>query len=310
MSNQAPAWFKEVIKDKVTVQFQSHGGLLDHTMMGGDTKAGTVKFPIIGRSQVYKLTGAIEFVPVGGPGLSTVSVNLEDYEASEWWRTQDAYKAGPNEQAALAQIVTKAVRRERDLIKLRALRAFANTGGSGVTTIGDGTNVIDIIELEQARAEIAATGADDTGEANVFCILPAMAMTQLCFYKEFADANWVGLDNAPFSKTQRMRMKTVRGVNYIEVPDEYVEEYSEGKLEAFMWHKESMGAETPWNQENVSLTQHADRQGSPWLMKAGVGGAAIGIQGAGVKRIRFEKLTKPIRPVVQIFDTTPPVEET
>lgn len=304
MSQQAPAWFKEVIKDKVTVQFQAHGGLLDHTMMSGDTQAATVKFPIIGKSKVYKLTGAIEFVPTNGPGLSMVSVPLEDFEASEWWRTQDAYKAGPNEQAALAQIVTKAVRRERDLIKLRALRKFASTGGSGVTTIGDGTKIIDILPLERARAEIAGTGADDTGEVNVFCLLPAMQMTQLCFYKEFADAQWVGLDNAAFSKTQRLRMKTVRGVNYIEGPDEYFEEYDTNKLESFMWHKESMGAETPWNQENVSLSQHADRQGSPWLMKAGVGGAALGIQGEGVKRIRFAKQAEPVRPAIETIDVT------
>ena len=304
MSQQAPAWFKDLIKDKVTIQFQAHGGLLDHTMMGGDTQAATVKFPIIGRSKVYKLTGAIEDVPVSGPGLSTVQVSLEDYEASEWWRVQDAYKSGPNEQAALAQIVTKAVRRERDLIKIRALRAFANLGGSEVTNIGDGTQIIDILQLEQGRAEIAGTGADDTGEVQVFCMLPSMQMTQLAFYKEFADATWVGLDNAPFSKAQRMRMKTVRGVNYIEGPDEYFEEYEAGKIEAFMWHKESMGAETPWNQENVSLTQHADKQGSPWLMKAGVGGAAIGVQGKGVKRLRFAKQTTPVRPAIETRDVT------
>jgi hypothetical protein len=93
-----------------------------------------------------------------------------------------------------------------------------------------------------------------------------------------------------------MRMKTVRGVNYIEGPDEYFTTYDTGKLEAFMWHKESMGANTPWNQESPSMSQHHEMQGSPWLIKAGLGGAAIGIQEKGVKRFRMAKITAPVRP--------------
>lgn len=295
MSQHIPAWFKEVIKDQVTVQFQAHGGLLDATMMSGDVQANTVKFPIIGRTEVYELTGAIEKVPVGGPSLTTVQLTMKDFEASDWWRTQDAYKAGPSEQAALANIITKAVRRKRDKIKIDALTTFADAGGD-VTTIGDGTGRIDVLHTEQARAEIAGTGADEAGEANIFALFPAMWMSQLCFYKEFADAQWVGLENAPFSKTQRMRMKTVRGIHYIEGPDEYFKEYTAGALEAFMWHKESMGAETPWNQDSTTMSHHPDYQGSPWLIKAGIGGAAIGIQGKGVKRFRMLKITAPARP--------------
>ncbi|RUT93239.1 phage capsid protein, partial [Mesorhizobium sp. M7A.T.Ca.TU.009.02.1.1] len=93
MSIQIAAWFTEKIKDKVTVQFQAHGGLLDGTMMSGDTQANTVKFPIIGRTEVYKLTGAIERVPVTGTGLTTVQLTMDDFEASDWWRVQDAYNA-------------------------------------------------------------------------------------------------------------------------------------------------------------------------------------------------------------------------
>ncbi len=298
MSQNIQAWFTEKISGLVTIQFQSHGGLLDGTMMSGDVTANTVKFPIAGRSKVYKLTGAIEDVPVNGPGLTTVQITMDDFEASEWWRTQDAYKSGPNEQQTLATLVVNAIRRERDLIKIRALTDFANLGPAGVVTIGDGTAIPDITHFERARAEIAATGADETGEVQVFAGLPAMWMSQLAMYKEFADAQWVGLDNAPFSKTQRMRMKTCRGINYIELPDEYITEYTAGKLEAFVWHKQSMGAEIPWNQEAPDITKQTGKQGSPYLIKVGLGGAAIGIQGAGVKRMRFQKLTDITRPAV------------
>lgn len=291
MSQNIAAWFTEKIKDKVTVEYQSHGGMLDGTMMSGDVVANTVKFPIIGRTEVYKLTGAIERVPAGGPGLSTVQMTFEDFEASDFWRTQDAYKAGPNEQQALVTILVNAVRRKRDTIKLDALGVFAAAGGD-VQTIGDGTAKIDILELEQARAQMAGASVDD----EVYCGLPAMWMSQLCFYKEFADAHWVGLDNAPFSKTQRMKTKSVRGVNYIELPDEYFSGKDGTSLYAYMWAKNAMGAETPWNQETPSITPQPILQGTPYLVKTGLGGAAIGIQGKGVKRLDFLKIAKPVRP--------------
>lgn len=36
---QAPNWFREVIKDKITIMYQAKGGYLDGTMMSGDTQA-------------------------------------------------------------------------------------------------------------------------------------------------------------------------------------------------------------------------------------------------------------------------------
>ncbi|MER2633265.1 MAG: phage capsid protein [Rhizobiaceae bacterium] len=306
MSIQIANWFTEKIKDKVTVQFQAHGGLLDGTMMSGDTQANTVKFPIIGRTEVYKLTGAIERVPVNGPGLTTVQLTMEDFEASDWWRVQDAYKAGPNEQAALVQIIVMAIRRKRDKIKLDALAAFA-AGGFGVTTIGDGQSIIDVLDVELARTQIAATGADDTGEIKVFCALPAMWMSQLAFYEEFGKASWVGAADAPFSKTQRSKMKSVRGVTYIECPDEYFAGPDTDEWYAYMWHHDSMGAEMPWNQEAPTITRETIMQGSPYLVKAGLGGAAVGIQAAGVKRLWFQKQTALVRPPRQTVnvDVTP-----
>lgn len=300
------AWYREVIKDKVTIKFQAHGGLLDGTMMSGDTQANTVKFPIAGRTEVYELTGAIEPVPTGTLDLTTVQLTMRDFEASGWWRTQDAYKAGPSEQNTLASLIVNAVRRKRDKLKIDALTAFCNANpGSEIVTIGDGTGVIDVLHTERARAEIAGTGADeDGGYASVFALFPAMWMTQLCFYKEFADAQWVGLDSAPFSKTQRLRMKTVRGVNYIEGPDEYFTEYESTKLEAFMWHRDSMGAEMPWNMEAPIMTQDHTKQGSPWLVKAGLGGAAIGVQAKGVKRFRMAKIVAPTRPAIHTIADT------
>lgn len=301
MSQQIEAWFRELIKDRVTIQYQADGGLLDGTMMSGDVQANTVKFPIIGRKEVYKLTGAIEKVPVDGPSLTTVQLTMEDFEASDWWRSQDAYKSGPNEQAALATIITKAIRRKRDTIKLDALEAFHAANPSEVATIGSGSEVPDLLHFEQGVAEILATGAED----QIFTLIPTMWESQLAFYKEFSEAPWAGADNAAHSKSTRMRRKTVRNVTYIVGPDEYFVSPNSGELHAWMWAKEAMGAEMPWNKEAPSITQHAEYQGSPYLVKAGMGGAAVGIQAAGVKRLHLKKITAPTRPAVETIAVTP-----
>lgn len=295
MSLDIANWFKELIKDKVRIAMQAHGGLLDNTMTTGDTNAGTVKFPVAGRiDNVYKLTGAIEMVPVGSLGLRTVPLTLEDFEAAGWWTTQDAYKAGPSEKDALAQMLTKAIRRKRDTIKLDALAAFQAANPATVKTIGTGAEVPDVLHFEQGRAEIGSYGDDEDEE--VFCLIPEMYSTQLKFYTEYANAQWVGPENAPFSKTQRMRMKTIQGITYIVGPDEYFSGDGGTGLYTWMWKKGAIGAETPWSQENPSLTQHTDRQGSPWLAKVGMGGAAVGIETEGVKRFHLKKITAPVRP--------------
>jgi hypothetical protein len=297
MSAQAPAWFKEIIKDKVTIGLQAHGGLLDNTMMTGDTQAGTVKFPIVtGQSTVYKLTGAIEDVPVSNPGLTTVTLTLDDYEAAEWWRTQDAYKSGASEQDALAKILQKAIRRKRDTIKLDALSAFYTLdGGINITTTGTGAEVPDVLHFEKAAAELKAYGQDD--DDQIFVIVPELWMSQLSLYKEYANSQWVGPENTPFSKTQRLKMRTIRDINYIVAPDIYFSSPAgqPTQLISWMWMKSSMGAETPYNLETATLSQHEEKQGSPWLAKAALSGAAIGIQAKGIKRFLLSKITSVVR---------------
>ena len=296
MSQQVTAWFKELIKDKVTIFMQAHGGLLDHTMMAGDVQANTVKFPVVsGRSAMYKLTGAIEPVPVSNPGLSTVSLTMDDYEAAEWWRTQDAYKAGPSEKDALARLLAKAVRRKRDTLKIDALKAFHTAdGGVNITTVGTGAEVPDVLHFETQAASLMSYGQDEDDE--IFCLIPSKWDAQLSLYKEYADARWVGPENAPFSKTQRMKMKKIRDITYIVGPDEYFNSTLGTDWEAWMWMKSSVGAETPFNLETANLTQHAELQGSPWLAKTNLSAAAIGIQAKGVRRFLLLKnntLTRP-----------------
>jgi hypothetical protein len=291
MSQQISAWFKEKIKDKVTIAVQANGGLLDNAFTSGDEMANTVKFPIAGgQSNMYKLTGAIEPVPVSNPGLSTVTLTMDDYEDAQFWRTQDAYKAGPSEQDTLAQLMAKGVRRKRDRIRLDALDAFyVADGGTNITTIGTGAETSDILHFEEARTQLEALG--DWGASECYCLLPSKWAAQLTLYKEFSNSQWVGPSNTQWSEMQRMQMKTLRGVTYIVAPDSYFSSPSgqPTQLVSYMWMKDAMGANTVVNMENVKITTRDDLQGSPIQLKTALSAAAIGIQAKGVKRFLLAK---------------------
>jgi hypothetical protein len=290
MPLEAETWFKEIIRDLIAVQYQAVGGYLDGTMTGGDLEAGTYKFPIIGRLEAVLLTGAIQPVQAGEADLDIVSVSPSDYEASAWVRKQDLYKMGPNQQAGLAKLLTMAIKRKRDQIKRDALHTF--TAATATQDIGGSTTLINPRLLEQGRAEIAATGADDMSLGGVFCPLMEKWMSQLCQYKEWNDARYVGSNDLPWSKAMRDRAKTVRGVHYFTMPDEmFLSDDSGTSYITHMWGVSAVGAETPWNQEAPEFTKHPQMEGSPWLGKTGVGGAAVGIMRNGVKKIRFKAQT-------------------
>lgn len=291
MSSTSPAWFKEVIKDKITIDLQSFGGFLDGTMTQGDVQAGTVKFPVVGGvSSVYKLTGAIEQVPVNNPGLSTVTLTLEDFESSEWWRTQDAYKAGASEQDALKQLMVMAIRNKRDAIKFDAVKAFYDANTAAIATTGTGAELIAPEYIEAARAGLNIYG-DSNIDDEVFMPIPEMWMSQLEFYQVWNNTMYGAGVADVFNKTQRTKMKKVRGVNYIVCPDSYFRIPSAGQWESFLWRKSAFGAETPFNQESPDVFPVPTMQGTPWLAKSNISGAAIGILTKGVKRVLLLKNT-------------------
>lgn len=296
MSLTSPNWFNEKFKDKITIDLQAFGGLLDGTMMEGDVQAGTVKFPVVGgTSSVYKLTGAIEPVPVNDVGLSTVTLTFEDFEASEWWRTQDAYKAGAREQDALKALITMAIRRKRDGIKFDAVKAYYDANTGSIATFGTDATVPDPYLFETARAALNIYG-DANIDDEVFCPVPTMVMSQLDVHELYGKTEWGAGVSEVFNKTQRHQMRKVRGINFIVCPDNYFREPGTSGWETFMWRKSAMGAETPFNNESPAVFPQPQMQGTPWLAKAGISGAAVGILTKGVKRILLDKITAVTKP--------------
>lgn len=293
MSIQAENWFREQIRDRVRIQYQAAGGLLDGTMTAGDADGNVIKFPIAGRLESYKLTGAIQKITQSSPDLSMVQVTPDDFEAAAWYRTQDLYKSGPNEKETLSTLIRKAISRRKDWIKLDALQNFMSVG-SPPATIGDGNGTFDIIDIEQIAGEFAGDGVED----EIFLPIPAMWMSQLKLYKEFSNADYVGSGDLQLAKNPRTMRRTWSGITIFTLPNEYFDRYAPGGTSQYTWawSKDAMGSEERWDGAAPNITQHHDYEGSPWLVKSNVSGAAVGILPKGVRRLHFKKLTRPVRP--------------
>lgn len=300
MSAQAENWFRELIKDMIVTKAELSGGYLDGTMMGGDEEAGTYKFPVFGGNiETVELSGAIEDVTASDAELTTIQMSPKDYEAAIWHRKQDLYKMGPKHQDALASAVTRSIMRRKDTIKWQALYDFT----SDVTfDIGGDAVRIDPRYLEQARGEIEAEGEiDELG--RIAMPVPHRWLAQLNGYDVWSDADKVGTDNLPYSQAAMQNMRDWQGVHVFAVPDKFFtfDETGTGWCETFMWAYNAVGAETPWDGLPPSITKETLKAGSPWLIKAGVGGCAVGLRRKAVKKLRFKAplLAEPVPQLTQ-----------
>lgn len=322
MTTQAPNWYREKIRDQVRARYQAKGGYLDDTMARGDGGAGVIKFPVIGRVEAYEISGAIQKIKNTNPNLDMISVMIRDFEASAWMRVQDFRRQGPNEQAAVSNQLSNAIRRQKDKLKLEALNNFA-VGTSSlqdepttVDTIGDGTTVIDFLDMLEAIDQINGTGSEE----EVYWPIPEAWFTQLMMYKEFSNADYIGSADLPFAKSSKVRKKTVRGCHIMTLPDEYhvygtgawgtatvnnKPQYdTDGYVDTFMWVKDAVGNEAEWDQENMTLSTHPDYEGTPMLGKVGLSGNSVGILPEGVKRIRMKAIRKATRVPVETRTVT------
>lgn len=292
------AWFSEKMKTKVTHIRQARGKRLAGTTRRGDVKEKKVIFPIAGRGEAYKLTGAIQKVKPMNTNRQRVEVDMEDFEASEWINRPDLNKLGPNEMDTVAQTIAMAIGRQEDNIQWDASAAFA-VGNSEVKKVGSATQATTPQFFFANKAGIKGHG--DNAAYRIFCPLPEMNFEQLMLYKQIASAEWRGEEDLPMLHRSDMEVRQYRSVVFFTLPNEYFKNAAGAKLSddsppgdffTYMWADDSLGVETNWDESAPSFTKHADYEGSPWLGKANVGGAAVGILGKGVRRLQLKTLAE------------------
>ncbi len=307
-------WFKELIRDKVSMRYKAMGGYLDGMFMQGDGHGGVIKFPVAeGNIQMYELTGAIQEIDASRLNLGTVDLMIRDFEASAWLDLPaDQRKMGPQSQEAIAKEMTRTVRMRRDELRFDALNAFSETGSTltenptTVETIGDGTAAIDLETAVYVGDSIAGTGSEE----EIFWCMPHSWFSQLMMYKQFSSSEYQGPTDLPFAQASKVRKKTFQGVHMIALPNAMFT-YGTGKygtgsgalpfngtgyVDTFAWTKSAVGAEIEWNQENMDMFDMPQIKGTRTLCKVQLSGNAIGILPEGVKRIRGLAINKATDP--------------
>lgn len=287
-------WFREIILPQIEQLNKVDGDYLNGTMMPADEDAGTIKFPIMsGKFTMFELTGGITPIQSQSLGLDYVSLQPKDFEAAGYLRQQDLSRVGPAMQAAFAKEMGKAVAKKKDTIKLDALTAFMSAS-TPPADLGSASLVIDPLLILKIGATLAGQGYKEP----IFMPIPEMCMAQLCVYKEFANADWVGPD-LPLAKMNGITAKTYRNVNLFTLPDEYFDEYTPDAGTSdytFAWCKSAIGAHAGNELRNPTFVPQPQLEGTPHLAKVNISGAAIGINPKGVKRIRLKRLTDITRP--------------
>lgn len=300
MSLEAPKFHREAWKDGYTHVLQSRGALLLGTARRGDVAAKKVKFPIINKhTGVRKLTGAIKDVLQSSGGLTSVEVDIEDYETDPHWIfAPDLDKIGPNIKQAEIENLAMSVARYRDKIQLDALALFTS---DGTTDHGAAATRPNPYLWTTAKAKIAGTGAAVTGQ--IYAGIPSMWMEQLKVEPTFAKASWVGDADLPLTK-MATDARTWNGIHFVTLPDDYFVSPDAGtSLYAYIWHRDCIGVENNWGDLNT-FVQVPTKEGNPWMLKVGFGAAAVGILRDGVRRIRCANISD-VQPIAQLTDEIP-----
>lgn len=292
MALEAPKWFKETVKTKVHHRLQASGPYLEGTMMRGDIEGGTVKFPRVGRVEMYEIFGTIEDIDVREANLDTITATFRDFELPIRWRTQDGWDMGPNQMDTFSKMVANGLNRQKDRVKLEALKKFADANPE-VQSENNSGSVIDIKMVDELIANIYSNGGDD--DMMLFLPLPEMLFRQLCYYKEFNNLDWVGADNLGFAKKTRCRKKMRDGCHIFTMPDELFYQQDANNWQLYMWAQMSMGQEARHVGE-AEMWKQPNEKGTPIYYKKQLRDTAVGIEPLAVKRLIVSKQTTITRP--------------
>jgi hypothetical protein len=305
--NVIPQWVYTSYVDTVVQQLQTKGHLVAGTAMGPTSVLGNeVKWFTGGRLETEEIDRTMEDASVQDPDRGNLSANFKDYGAMAFVKGVDINNIKPNELNQLGIEGAAAIGRRSDWIQLETM--YAAAAATEVETIGDGSEDIDIPDLQQAEGTIMGIG--DATVQSMFCALPMFAYQQLCNYKEFNHADYTGPDLAYKSMAPR---KTWGFTNYFVLPNEYFmrTEMGGGSIDddtgfflAPMWWKGAVGFARRDPPAAPKMQYVVPKRGT--FIDNQVGGIAKVLQPDAIKYLKF-KWRKPRRFIetVNSIDVTP-----
>jgi hypothetical protein len=280
MSSRAPAWFEQKYVNGAIHKLQDSGYRLQGTTTVTDQIIGkTVIWKIAGRGEATEMSGSIEERPVMNADRQTVEGTMKDYEANEWINRMDLNKMSESEQQVAQMTAAMAMGRRFD----KNIMSVMDKAGSAITTIGNGSAVMDITHPMEASAKILAQGFAAAPE--LYLPIPQMVMLQLELYKQFSSSDYVG--NQPMMKL--IGARTYKGVTYIPLPDEMFAVPSSGQFDTYLYQKAAVG-----HVPNMALESRIDYQATKkaWFAGNTVASAEAVLLPEGIRRLRFQLPTE------------------
>lgn len=279
MTARAPNWFEQKYIAGVTHKLQSEGWLLKSAINGtGEIKGSKVIWKIAGTGSATEASTAIENVPVMNADRTTVEADMKDYEANDWIKATDIEKMSENEQQVSQKTAAMAMGRKFDKLILGTLDAAAGA----ITTVGDGTAAISIVDMMTAQGNIAAVGG---GSYEFYCALPVPLMQQLELYREFSSSDFVG-DDYPLLK--QIGARRHRGITYIPMPHTAALPTfnipAANQVDAYLWVKDYVGFVPNYNMR--SRIDYVPEK-KAFLAANDMGCAQQVLLPEGVQRLRF-----------------------
>ncbi len=277
MSANAPAWFIEQYKDRVTHVFQASGYLMKGMVMPEGTLEGTkAYFPVMNAGTARKKVRGNAAVPMNA-GKSRVEAVLETFEAFDEIYKYDLSRLGPNERTAIQEAGAKALGRAVDAEIIAKMNGTAVTSGNNYVA-----NTSTAFGLVEAVTMVQRLQSNDVPmDGQIWCGLPSLLWNQLMSFKQFSSSDYVGPD-LPFKASTVG--KTWNFVNWFLIPDSYLPVPASNQVDVFMWHKSAFG----WaNNFDLQTTMDWDNRVGCWTVRMESEGAAAGILPAGVVRGRF-----------------------
>jgi hypothetical protein len=281
MTARAPAWFEQKYVDGAIHALQSDGYLTRGlTASATSQKGNQVNWKVAGRGDATQMSESIENRPTLNADRTTVTGTMVPWEANEWILTTDLARMSEAEIQIASQSCAYAMGRRFDRILFAELDAQA----AAITTIGNGTVNLDLINLLDAQAQIRAQGI--VGDLTLNVAVPFRWQAALMLLRGFSSADYV--QDSPL--LQKIGARNYLGMRVIPMPDEYFAIPAANQADGYMWATSAVGFATPTDEKGMlDLATRIDYvpEKKAYLAANTMMALARTILPTGVRRLRF-----------------------
>ncbi len=274
--SRAEAWYEAGYKKGAIHKLQSKGWLLKNTIEEGTTvDKSTVTWKLVGSGEATERQKGGGNVPTMNVDRTSLTATFKDYEANDWIDSLDVNKTSENEQQIAQLSAAMAVGRKFDKIVLGTM----DDAGSDITTIGDGSAALGLLDVFAAQAAIAGIGA---GSYEYFCALRPIDLTQLELYTKMSSEDFVGPE---YALMREVGARKYRGINFIPMPDTFFAAPSGNVIDMYLWAKQTVGFE--WNKQLTSRVDFIPLQ-KKTLAANDIACASKVLLPEGIRRLRMK----------------------